>query len=73
MWKACSIQMHLPSCRDSCELNYQFYAEPYKVSQCNLVLPEWKDECIKRATGELLFSSAVMIGGAGMVGLLALF
>ena len=57
MRKASSIQVHLPSCRNECELTYKFYAEPKFIEDCDDVTPaKWKAECIKRTKGEIVFS-----------------
>lgn len=46
------MQAGLPSCVKSCKLESQFFGEPSE-DDCDKVRDDWKDECDKRANGEL--------------------
>jgi len=48
----CKMQEGLPSCEKSCELEHKFFGEP-EEADCDKVRDDWKEECEKRADGEL--------------------
>lgn len=48
----CKVQHDVADCRYSCKLIKDFWKKP-TAADCELVLDEWKEECLQRASGEI--------------------
>jgi len=50
----CELQHDIASCRKECKMTKEFFPEP-TAATCEKVFPEWRKECLARASGELKY------------------